>query len=364
MDTVVLENHVKLFVESKTAEEVYLQFKTGCVVLRAVKKPGSTTLASFWIRVLQNPNNFPPNRHVYEKSYSKQVASEFVFLKVGYVTLSVFMRTGMLTVEGDTAYAWFKDAFPRILKNYDSAVGFDSGVYLKNQKVLDARREAQRVDNIFDQQLIPSEKVGVGLVGTDAALDKKVVDRLYKTVQTPGDSLMTSTHEPPEQFPVDAVGTRDGIHVYQTWLSLLNKWMSEEGHSVYIVSPSIDVERLGEIVLAMLKHRRTASLAAIVTETRGAPGAMAETRRRLLERYEPDQQLFIEYAIFNKLKFPMKTVGCNFIATLCPSGVAEVMVTSSTFDSRFDRSILETVVCMRMDGKHFMERFINPITTA
>jgi len=166
------------------------------------------------------------------------------------------------------------------------------------------------------------------------------------------------------QFPVDAVGVRDGIHVYQTWQSLLNKWMSEEGHSVYIVSPAIDVDRLGEVVLAMLKHRRTASLAAVVTEIRGSPGAMADVRRRLLERYEPDQQLFIEYAIFNKMRFPTKSLGSNFIAAISPSGVAEVMVTSATFDWRLDKSTLETIVCMHMDGKNFLDRFITPLTAA
>ena len=73
-DAVVLENHLKLFVETKVGEAITLEFCTGHVYIKPQKKQGSITLGSFWARVIQA--YFPSPEFTYKKSYSNSHASE------------------------------------------------------------------------------------------------------------------------------------------------------------------------------------------------------------------------------------------------------------------------------------------------
>lgn len=73
-DAVALENHVKLFVETKVAENVAMEISSGCVYIRPCVKRGSTTLGAFWVRVIQS--YFPKDQFTYRKHYSTAVGSE------------------------------------------------------------------------------------------------------------------------------------------------------------------------------------------------------------------------------------------------------------------------------------------------
>lgn len=79
-DNVVVENHVKLFVETKVAENVSMELSTGCVYVRPTVKSGSTTLGAFWMRVVQS--YFPKEQFTYRKHYSTAVGSEALSVSV------------------------------------------------------------------------------------------------------------------------------------------------------------------------------------------------------------------------------------------------------------------------------------------
>lgn len=91
---------------------------------------------------------------------------------------------------------------------------------------------------------------------------------------------------------------------------------------------------------------------------------MAAVREQLLKHRSPDEQLFIEYRVLNKIQFPAsKSLSCNFIACVC-EGVAEIMVTSATFDQDgFGRSNnLQTVNVVKMSEHEFKSKFIDTIS--
>lgn len=73
-DAVVLENHVRLFVETKVGENISLELSSACVYVRPVLKGGSTTLGAFWARVIQS--FYPKGVNNYKKLYSTAVGSE------------------------------------------------------------------------------------------------------------------------------------------------------------------------------------------------------------------------------------------------------------------------------------------------
>lgn len=141
-DAVVLENYVKLFVQTKIAEEVSLEFATGCVYVRPAKKQGSTTLGAFWIRVLQS--YFPQGHFTYKRHYSASMGSEAITVKVEDYTLTIYLRTGLLTVEGDLVYEWFKIIFRKIMSSYDSITSSNPADYFNDQVILDIRKELQK----------------------------------------------------------------------------------------------------------------------------------------------------------------------------------------------------------------------------
>ena len=80
MESVVLENHIKLFVECKVGEEVTLNFRTGGVNVNPEDKLGSTTLGAFWVRVVQS--FFPQDVYEYKRAYCKSTASHTLSVSI------------------------------------------------------------------------------------------------------------------------------------------------------------------------------------------------------------------------------------------------------------------------------------------
>lgn len=83
-DAVVLENHIKLFVETKVGENVSMEFATGRIYIKPDKRHGSTTLGAFWARVIQS--YFPIPEFTYKRSYSKAHGSEVLMVSMGFCT--------------------------------------------------------------------------------------------------------------------------------------------------------------------------------------------------------------------------------------------------------------------------------------
>ena len=114
-----------------------------------------------------------------------------------------------------------------------------------------------------------------------------------------------------------------------------------------------------------LQHKLYHSLKAIFTNLTTHNGQkMATVREDLLKNRTPDEQLFIEYRVLNKVQFPVtKSLSCNFIAGVC-EGVAEILVTSATFDhDGMGRSNnLQTVNVVKISEHEFKSKFVDSIS--
>lgn len=91
---------------------------------------------------------------------------------------------------------------------------------------------------------------------------------------------------------------------------------------------------------------------------------MTAVKESLLAGRTPDEQLFIEYRIINKIQFPAtKSLSCNFIAGVV-DGVVELMVTSASFDhDGLGRSSnLQTVNVVKVSEHEFNSKFVDTIT--
>lgn len=113
-----LEQYIKDYVFKKTAEKVDLQL-SNAISVKHVTKKGSIILATLWANVLQHPANFPNKTFPYKKLKDKTTGIEKLILKAEEMTLTVFMKTGTLMIQGGCVYEWFKRRFGEILDNYD-----------------------------------------------------------------------------------------------------------------------------------------------------------------------------------------------------------------------------------------------------
>lgn len=85
-DAVVLENSLKLFVETKVGERVSLVLSANHIKVKPDNKSGSTTLGSFWVRVIQS--YFPSPQFTYQKFYDKSCGSEAITVSLEYFLFS------------------------------------------------------------------------------------------------------------------------------------------------------------------------------------------------------------------------------------------------------------------------------------
>lgn len=58
--------------------------------------------------------------------------------------ITVYLRTGLLTVEGKLAYEWFKIVFRKMMAAYDKLTAANTADYFKDQVIFDTRKELQR----------------------------------------------------------------------------------------------------------------------------------------------------------------------------------------------------------------------------
>ncbi|XP_033735719.1 uncharacterized protein LOC117324153 isoform X2 [Pecten maximus] len=118
-----IEKHIKTFVSNKIGESVYLDLsKSKFVIIKHKVKRGSISLASLWIRVLQHHNNYPVQHYPYRTLYEAN-GNRKIKLKIDDVTMTVFLTTGTLTIQGNFVLEWFTQRFEDILRNYDAPDG-------------------------------------------------------------------------------------------------------------------------------------------------------------------------------------------------------------------------------------------------
>lgn len=77
----------------------------------------------------------------------------FVFINILQVTvedheITIYLRTGLLTVEGRLAHEWFKIIFRKIMASYDKLTAANPVDYFKDQIILDTRKELQQKQSI------------------------------------------------------------------------------------------------------------------------------------------------------------------------------------------------------------------------
>lgn len=114
-----IETKLEDFVRSRTAEVVQLDLSQPSIaVIKRRGKHGSILLGTFWMRVLQHPNNYPVQRYPYKKLYDKNGHYKVV-LRVDDVTISVYMSNGTLTIQGSFVLDWFLKRFSRVMDVYD-----------------------------------------------------------------------------------------------------------------------------------------------------------------------------------------------------------------------------------------------------
>ncbi|XP_013401322.1 uncharacterized protein LOC106167160 [Lingula anatina] len=363
IDTIVIENHIKLFVQTKIDEDVYLDLKRQCISIVPLSKKGSTTLATFWAKVLQNKNVFPATKYLYHKDFDRKTEQSILFVKAAGVTFTIFMKTGTLTIEGEYVYDWFKNRIRDVLTAYDESVGFPVEGY--GQVVQADEDEAIPVD---EPRLVLKEKSAVVNSTITAPVDMaESMDQLESVLgRIHLDLLSTESLQMRlKDLPTGCI--REGhTYVYELWKSLLHKWFSE-GFKVYIATPVIDTQRVLDIVDFMFQNKETADLEGLFVQYQcGENKRISDVKREVLELplFSPPQRLHIEYKLFNKLNYPAKTFNCKFIAGV-KGDAAQVMVTSAGFNrNHFEEESYEFVMFHQTKKDNFIREYMEPLTTS
>jgi len=92
---------------------------------------------------------------------------------------------------------------------------------------------------------------------------------------------------------------------------------------------------------------------------------MTKLREDVLRGHTADEQLFIEYKVFNKILIPTtKHIGSNFIASV-KSGVAEILVTSAPFNLNglATPNCLHSAALTKMPEEDFVLNFLDKLAT-
>jgi len=64
--------------------------------------------------------------------------------------ITVYLRTGLVTFEGDFVYEWFRMVFRRVMEAYDRATNSSTEAYYADQIIMDTRAEIQKRGKIID----------------------------------------------------------------------------------------------------------------------------------------------------------------------------------------------------------------------
>ncbi|KAL4238585.1 hypothetical protein ACF0H5_003292 [Mactra antiquata] len=396
-----LEKYIKDFVYAKIQEMVYLDLATNNTIsVKHRSKHGSVALAMFWLRVLRHQNNYPMPKYPYKDTYDKNGYNK-VILKVDSVTLTTFMNSGTLTIQGQFVLEWFVNVFKTILEAYDAPIRDskpESAVYrqyTESWKKLRDQDSARKGDR--DAQVKVLEDKSMEILDDDDGIDKpddvtntevEIVDVTETSTISNCEHLKQATSRleekqneelelmTVEKWPDDVLQgqldslqngcVRDGsTYIYQLWKATLQYWFSDTNRKVYIVSPYLDSTRLVDICNMVIKHRLTANLDAFYSHQKCDDTKMIyEVKQRALQKFGPKDQMFLEYKIYSQIINPLKKFNAKFIGCI-HGNKAEVLTTSANFHGNdFELCSMNTVQYQVMSDVEFVTRFLAPINAS
>ena len=153
--------------------------------------------------------------------------------------------------------------------------------------------------------------------------------------------------------------------IYPVWRSLLNRWFSQDGCRVYIVTPSLDAKCLHDMAELCIMHHMTAQLEAIYVRPRcDHKLTLSDIKKDVLNKFETKLQLFVEYKVFRKILIPLDVFHCKFIAAV-KDDMAEVLLTSASFNgNHFEQQNVDSVMYVRLSAADFEASYLEPLANS
>ncbi|KAK3583324.1 hypothetical protein CHS0354_038934 [Potamilus streckersoni] len=381
-----LEKSIKNFVYSKIQEQVYLEVgKNLTIYIKHRSKHGSIALAMFWLRVMRHQNNYPMPKYSYKELYD-QKGNDKIILKVDDITITVFNKTGTLTIQGTMALEWFLNRFLYIMEAYDAPICIPQPQttiyrqYTENWKKLEVDDKMKKVAE--EEKTKEKEEKALEIVQirnqviTDvrARGDNAEAEKLEKAAKSATNDLAEELELMTFDLWPDSVVesqlkklqtpcVKDGsTYIYKLWKSLLNYWFKDTNRKVYLVSPFLDADRLVDVCHLIIQNRLTANLDIFyVNQQCNREQRIFEVKQKALKSFDAKDQMFVEYKIYSSIVYPMQKFHCKFIAAI-KDEQAEILVTSASFHGdHFTCSNMDTLHFSTMSESEFIEKFLCPI---
>ncbi|KAK3093423.1 hypothetical protein FSP39_015550 [Pinctada imbricata] len=381
-----IEVRLENFVKSKTAEEIYLDLsEPSKVIIRHKSKRGSITLATFWINVLQSRNNYPVQLYPYRTLYDKNGHYKVV-LRVDDVSITVFLSNGTLMIQGDFVLDWFIRRFSQIMTAFDSppqdpqpvSDGYDE--HKKNWTAFIDKEQARKGSLTKAELLKERQKEEASIILTNEVEEEKQDSELAEKTEL--EELEVDITEDPELFNLEKwtgdvlqrqldylllPAVKDGpTYIYKLWKSLLDLWLENPENKVYIATPRLDVQRLGDVCQLVLNHRVTSNIDAFYVRILCDQNlSISDVKKAAQGKFISKEQVIIEYRLYNRMVYPQVPFHCSFIACVNEEGHAKVLTTTANFHrDHFGKSNSETVEYCTMSQSRFIQRFLKPLNSS
>lgn len=395
------EKGLEDFVKSKTAESVCLDLSTpSIVVIKRKGKHGSILLGTFWMNVLQHPNNYPVQRYPYKKLYDKNGHYK-VILRVDDVTMTVYMSTGTLTIQGSFVLDWFLKRFSKVMEYYDMPPLEPQPVsdgYLEHEKNWNElmRKDKEKLEQSQQKQReleakalklddMPHLEVAYTNGVTNSTGDPKteesdgvqqgettlknnfLVEDLSDDLELLALDLWSGDVLDKQLSLLSTPVIKEGpTYIYKLWKSLLSRWLSNPDCKVFLATPFLDTERMTDICEIVLQNFTTANIEAFYVRIKcNYTEKISDVKRSAQTKFPCKHQPIIEYKVYNRIVYPLRTFHAKFIGCTDGKGRAEVLMTSANFSAdHFKHNNLESVVYHTMTEAEFIHKFINPLSAS
>lgn len=141
-------------------------------------------------------------------------------------------------------------------------------------------------------------------------------------------------------------------------------WFRQQGASVYVSTPLLDVERLQELIEVVLDCQSFATLRSFYVQFDCDPDSNTNAgllQKKVLKYYSKQQQASIEYKVFRSMTYPFDKLLSAFVAVVY-GGEAKVFVTSANYHrNHLEHKGVAHAICIRMSEDNFMDRYIRPL---
>ncbi|KAL5009020.1 hypothetical protein ScPMuIL_014601 [Solemya velum] len=367
-----IESFVRQFVSSQIGEEVYVDFSERTkVTVRPVNKTGSTTLAMLWAKVLQHPGNFPARSHLYKNQYGV-VGDNQLVLRLDDITLTVLMRTGTLVIQGPYPLEWFIRYFRDIVEVYKIPGNHKRSILAKEQNGLLGKSELASKTPTANESTPTAQTAEQSHAVHDKVQfweEPAVKPTTNYKRQTEIGGALSNKSPMPSSLACELLALKSGrvehgpTYIYRLWKLLLSHWFSTPGTKVYIATPYIDIQRLIDISLLVVTNRKHAHLEAVITNQKHQQMAsIFELQTRCLRTFPANEQVLLEYNVFNSFFYPETACNAKFIAGI-HGDETEILITSASFHAdHFIDDGTDIVIFKSMKTEEFLKKYIQPMT--